>query len=196
MNKIFPEYSNWQPLNLAYIKLKLKDLEWILAGGFALEHFYGKAYRLNGDIDIIIKRSHQRQLTKYFEPRNIYVAYKGKLSPFSSNQYYEKPIQDIWILSDDNHFWCLQIMLIDEVNGKWRYKRNTAIQLPYEEIYLEKEGIKILKPEIQLLYKSKSIRAKDQLDFEMIQQKLSIEAKAWLNNSLEKCYSKKHIWLI
>lgn len=195
MNTLLPKYFNWQPLSIAYIKLKLKGVEWILAGGFALELFYGATYRPHGDIDIIIKRSQQRLLVNHFELGKIYIAYKGKLSPFSLNQLYEKPIQDIWILSYNNQSWCLQIMLVDEVDRQWVYKRNSAIKLPYEEIYFEKEEIKILKPEIQLLYKSKSIRAKDQLDFEMINEKLTIPAKEWLKNSLDKCYVNNHIWL-
>jgi len=46
------------------------------------------------------------------------------------------------------------------------------------------------------LYKSQTIRDKDQLDFEMIQHRLSSKAKEWLKVSLEKCYDKKHPWLI
>ena len=59
-----------------------------------------------------------------------------------------------------------------------------------------KEGIKILRPEIQLLYKSKHIRPKDQLDFEMVNDnKLSKEANKWLKQSLSLCYEHHHPWI-
>lgn len=195
MNTLLPKYSNWKPLSLADISLKLREMEWILAGGYALELFYGAAYRPHGDIDIIIKRTHQNQILKYFDNHQLFVAYKGSLSPFSKEEYYQKPIQDIWVLSENRQYWCLQIMLVDELDGNWIYKRNSSIQLPFEEIYFEKEGIKILKPEIQLLYKSATIRKKDQLDFETVYQHLSFRAKKWLRNCLEMGNIDKHIWL-
>ena len=98
-------------------KWKLDGLDWILAGGFALELYNGANYRRHGDIDIIIKRKYQQQLLEYFEIDRLYIAYKGILTPFSFQQFYEKPIQDIWALSKDGQHWCLQIMLVDEVKG-------------------------------------------------------------------------------
>ena len=61
MSALLPKFSNWQPLRLVEIKLKLLGINWILAGGFALELFFGKPYRSHEDIDIIIKRKHQNQ---------------------------------------------------------------------------------------------------------------------------------------
>ena len=196
MQVVLPEISNWQPWSVKTIKRQLHGLEWILAGGFALELYYGANYRPHEDIDIIIKRSNQKKLIQYFDLDQLFIAYRGNLTPFSIDKFYEKPIQDIWVLSEDRESWCLQIMLVDEAKGNWLYKRNSKISLPFEAIYFEKEAIKTLKPEIQLLYKSKDIRAKDQLDFEMIYGLLSKKAKEWLKRSLEKCYDKKHIWLV
>jgi len=195
MNTSLPKYSNWKPLSLVNICMKLKEMDWILAGGYALELFYGAAYRPHGDIDIIIKRKQRNQLLKYFENHLLFIAFKGELTPFNKDKFYKKPLQDIWVLSEDKQYWCLQIMLVDEVAGNWTYKRNSLIQLPFEAIYFQQEGIKILKPEIQLLYKSKNIRAKDQLDFETNYDRLSFKAKEWLKNCLEMCYLEKHIWL-
>ncbi len=195
VQSVLPEFSNWQPWSLETIKRQLHGLEWILAGGFALELYCGTNYRPHEDIDIIIKRSNQKRLIQYFDLDQLFIAYRGNLTPFSTDEFYKKPIQDIWVLSEDGQNWCLQIMLVDEAEGNWIYKRNSKIQLPFEVIYFEREGIKALKPEIQFLYKSKNIRAKDQLDFEMIYGQLSKKAKDWLQMNLEKCYDKKHSWL-
>jgi len=195
MYSSLPEISNWSPFNIKAISLKLQNFEWILAGGYALELFYGENYRPHGDIDIIIKRKHQKQLLEYFEIDRLFIAFKGELSPYRKGEFYEKPIQDIWVLSEDSQSWCLQIMLVDEENEQWIYKRKESIQLPFEAVFYQKEGIKVLKPEIQLLYKSSHIRPKDQVDFEKIYPNLSNEAKKWLKSSLIECYGENHKWI-
>jgi hypothetical protein len=49
-------------------------------------------------------------------------------------------------------------------------------------------------PEIQLLYKSKSIRPKDQTDFDTVIGLLDKDARAWLRKSLA-IMSPYHAWL-
>ncbi len=194
MKTPLPLPDTWQPLTISQITSTFPTLRWILAGGYALELFVGKTYRAHGDIDILIARKDQQQLLHYLPQSRIFIATPpGQLVPFFDTFFYERPVQDIWILSEDQRSWCLQIMLVDIENQHWRYKRNDAIHLPFDAIYFNVEQIKVLKPEIQLLYKSKTIRPKDQLDFEMVYPKLCDEAKNWLQQSLKKCY-EAHVW--
>ncbi|MDJ1483147.1 hypothetical protein QNI16_21800 [Cytophagaceae bacterium YF14B1] len=191
-----PEYTQWQPLSVYYIQSLLGKLDWILAGGIALEQFLGYTYRPHGDIDILIKREDQYLLKNYISSDRIFVADgQGHLLPYQADTYYTHPIQDIWILDETHTSWCLQIMLIDVKNSYWVYKRNNRVQLPYTDIFFEKDRLKILKPEIQLLYKSKTIRDKDQLDFEKVFPQLAPTAKQYLQNSLTICYGDNHPWL-
>lgn len=191
-----PEYTQWQTRSVYSIQSLLGKLDWILAGGIALEQFLGYMYRPHGDIDIIIKREDQSLLKNFISPDRIFVADgQGHLLPYQSDTYYDHPIQDIWILDETQTSWCLQIMLIDVQNCLWIYKRNTQVQLPYRDIFFEKDRLNIIKPEIQLLYKSKSIRDKDQLDFEKVLPQLTASAKQWLQDSLTICYGDNHPWL-
>jgi hypothetical protein len=57
-----------------------------------------------------------------------------------------------------------------------------------------KSGLPILAPEIELLYKSKSIRPKDRHDFEAIVPRLSAEARDWLREALS-VVSPGHPWI-
>lgn len=190
-----PPYSNWAPSTLEEVQQELGDIDWILAGGIALEQFVGRSYREHGDIDVLIKREDQHKIYGQIEAERIFIATrKGKLSPAEPNQYYDKPIQDIWILDPTQTHWSLQIMLFDLLGERWVYKRNEQINLLLNDIYFEKDGVKILKPEIQLLYKSKNIREKDQQDYEKIAPLLADNAMAWLKNSLTTCYGH-HTWL-
>jgi len=191
-----PPYEQWQPYTLAEVAQHCAGVDWILAGGQALRVFLGKSYRQHSDIDVLIARNEQQQLTQAISEQQLFVATPpGKLTPYNAHKYYKQPIQDIWCLNAGNNAWGLQIMLFDMVEGNWIYKRNPAIQLPLHQIYFEEEGIKVLQPEIQLLYKSKSIRAKDQLDFETIVPHLDYNARQWLQNALTMCYPEKHLWL-
>lgn len=192
---MLPDYNKWLPLSISKLKTLRCRLDWILAGGYALEQFIGYIYRSHDDIDILLPRSCQKDILGCFPIEQIFVAQiPGSLSPFNPNSYYEKPIQDIWILAEDRSAWCLQIMLFDVEFDHWIYKRKESIQLPLSSIYFEKEEMKIIKPEIQLLYKSKSIRSKDQLDFDRIYPVLDNAAKAWLKQSLSACY-QDHRWI-
>ncbi|HAS47465.1 MAG TPA: hypothetical protein DCS93_43715 [Microscillaceae bacterium] len=192
-----PPYEQWQPYTLAEVAQYCVGVDWILAGGHALHLFLGKAYRQNTDIDVLVVRNEQQQLTQTIAKQKLFVAtIPGKLTPYDTQKYYEQPIQDIWCLNADNNAWGLQIMLFDLVADHWVYKRNPAIQLPLHQIYFEKEEIKVLKPEIQLLYKSKATRPKDQVDFETIVPHLEAKARQWLLQALTKCYPVQHPWLL
>jgi len=60
--------------------------------------------------------------------------------------------------------------------------------------HLGSSGIRYLAPEIQLLYKAKAYRPKDQADFERIVPRLDATARSWLRHSLEKTLPG-HSWL-
>ena len=190
-----PDLHHWHPLSIPEIKTIFRKMEWILAGGYGLEQFVGKAYRPHGDIDILIRRTDQNQIFNCLPENAIFIAKEpGKLTPANQNEFLASPIQDIWILDEQQYAWRLQIMLFDVEYGYWVYKRHKDIRLPYQKIFLELDGTQVLKPEIQLLYKSKNIRPKDQLDFEMVFPKLSKQAKKWLQQALLLCY-EDHNWL-
>ncbi|OJJ16808.1 hypothetical protein BKI52_33425 [marine bacterium AO1-C] len=193
--KSLPPYEQWQPYGVAEVSKLRKGVDWILAGGNALKLFLNKTYRQHADIDILVQRSEQRKIIQSIDQQKLFVATSpGSLTPYDTQEYYNQPIQDIWCLNAGDTAWALQIMLFDVVDNNWVYKRNPAITLPLSQIYFKKEGIKALRPEIQLLYKSKSIRSKDQLDFEMVVPHLNKEAKSWLKDALSVCYDKVHAW--
>ena len=55
-------------------------------------------------------------------------------------------------------------------------------------------GLPFLAPEIQLLYKSKQMRARDQVDFNRTAPRLTAAARAWLLESLEYV-DPEHRWI-
>jgi hypothetical protein len=71
--------------------------------------------------------------------------------------------------------------LNEAVDGVWRFQRNVEITRPAKEISLtSSSGIPIIAPEIQLLYKAKGHRPKDEHDFRQALPFLDAARRAWL----------------
>ncbi len=190
---------HWQPLSPTELKTALVDLEcpWAIAGGWAIDLFLGYQTRKHDDIDVIVKREDQFKIQKALKKWELWVADPpGKLRIWRQSEFIGKGLQDIWCRPSKDEPWRIQFMLYD-VNGEnWLYKRDETLQKNLDEILLKsKDGYTILTPEVQLLYKSKSLRDKDKLDFENLLKIMSGVQKNWLKNALAKLYNNKHDWI-
>lgn len=62
-------------------------------------------------------------------------------------------------------------MLFDTENNDWVFKRDEQIRKSLSSVTVKTEdGLSLLAPEVQLLYKSKSLRDKDQQILKMLHQ--------------------------
>ena len=87
-------------------------------------------------------------------------------------------------------------MIMDEIEGAWVYRKNHKINSPKTSVFsCFKDDVPALKPEIQLLYKSKNPREKDELDFSKTIPTLEKDQRRWLSDCLQLCYPKGHPWL-
>ena len=77
----------------------------------------------------------------------------------------------------------------------WTFRRDANTGRSLERaIRRSADGIPYLAPEIQLLYKSKAIRSKDQTDFDAVIGYLDQDARAWLWKSIARL-DPNHAWL-
>lgn len=75
-------------------------------------------------------------------------------------------------------------------------KRDESIRRGLSSVTIKtREGLSFLAPEVQLLYKSKSLRPKDQQDFENVLPALSKEQLSWLKQTFTIVYKDNHPWL-
>ncbi len=75
------------------------------------------------------------------------------------------------------------------VDGAWQFRRAPTITRPIEEIVRRTaEGIPFLVPEIQLAFKAKHQRPKDEQDFNAALPHLSLAQRDWLRMALEAAY--------
>ncbi len=191
--------KNWDPLSIPEIQNIFKSFTapWIIAGGWAIDFFLKKQTRQHSDVDILIDRKDQLALQQLLNDWDVWVSDPpGTLRPLKQDEYCPKGIQDIWVRKSTNEPWQFQIMLFDTNEGFWLFKRDESIQRELETAILTNEnGIQFLSPEIQLLYKSKALREKDNLDFQNVLSGLSHDQKNWLYSAMLKVYQGSHPWL-
>ena len=175
---------NWKPLSVEEVKNLFETFKpkWWIAGGWAIDLFLKKQTRQHDDIDVLIQRDDQFEIQKLLADWDLWAADPpGTLRPWKKGQFLQKGLQDIWGRKTADDPWQIQIMLFDTENNDWIFKRDESIRKSLSSITIKSEnGLSLLAPEVQLLYKSKSLRKKDQLDFENTLVALSDDQKNWL----------------
>ncbi len=190
---------NWKPLSVKELTQELSSItcDWHIAGGWAIDLFLGRETRIHDDIDIIVRRDDQTALQTALADWELWAADPpGTLRPWKKGELLKKGIQDIWCRRSASEPWQIQAMLFDTDGEDWIFKRDESIRKNLNAITLKtKDGLSILAPEVQLLYKSKSLREKDRQDFENSLAAMSSEQKNYLKMTLSKVYQNKHDWI-
>lgn len=82
--------------------------------------------------------------------------------------------------------WEYDILLVPGSETEWVFTRDESVRMPMRDALWKQNGILFLQPEIQLLYKAKGLRDKDQLDFESTRPHLDQRRRDWLGAALEQ----------
>ncbi len=182
------------PLNVAALMRKFEQ-GWFVAGGWAIDLFLEKTTRPHEDFEIAIFRKNQLALQDYLDGWLLKKAENGALSDWKQGEFLELPIFEIHCFNDAGELQFLEV-LFNETNGKeWTFRRNEAVTKPLSKLHLTTNfGIKFLRPEVVLLYKSKNPRHKDEQDFQAVVNHLDVKSKEWLKNAISVCFPQHH-WL-
>lgn len=187
-------WGPWDPFPLADVVALFESLDapWWVAGGYAIELAVGRAFREHGDVDIALLRRDHVAARHLLEGWDCHVADPaGTLRPWPMEEVLPDRAHDIWIRENPEGPWRFQLML-DELDGEdWVYRRDPRIRRPLAKVTVA--GEKRIAPEIQLLYKSKGMRPKDELDFAEVLPLLSDAQRRWLDDALALEYGA-HPW--
>ncbi len=191
--------NQWQPLSPTEVADLLANVSfpWWIAGGYAIEHAVGHTIRPHGDIDVLVLRRDQLQVQKVLLGWDCWVADPpGTLRPWYDNEVLPLGISDIWCRCDRNSPWQLQIMLDESEHGQWHSRRHRSVTKLVAELgMIDGAGIRYLAPEVQLFYKAKAPRQKDQIDFAAALPHLSFHQRAWLRAAILTAYGEGNSWL-
>lgn len=193
------DYTNWAPLTPREVVERFSDFtgNWCIAGGWGLDLFMGKDTRRHEDIDILIFRKDQSAIQLLLADQELFVVDPpGALRPWLREETLVPPLYNIWVRANTEAPWSIQLMIQDVIGGEWLFRRDDTIRGALSGLIVRSdEGWPILSPEIQLLYKGKSIRTKDQADFDNLLPQLSALQKEWLREKLKQVYGDSHQWI-
>jgi len=182
------------PLKIAALMQNFQS-DWFIVGGWAIDLYLEEISRPHADIEIAIFRRDQIALQNYLNEWILQKMENSVPSVWNRNEFLELPVHEIHCYHETNEPPNFEILLNESNADEWIYRRNKKVTKLLTEICLAtNSGIRFLRPEIVLLYKSKNPRAKDEQDFEAVVKRLDAESKKWLANALAICDSK-HRWL-
>ncbi|MDQ8729520.1 nucleotidyltransferase domain-containing protein [Bradyrhizobium sp. LHD-71] len=195
---LYEHQKPWKPLKPVEVATVFRGatFPWWIAGGQAIDHFVGRQVRSHADTDILALRSDSTTLRRYLSGWDCWVADPpGQLRFWRIEEVLGGNVHDVWCRQDRSSAWAFQIML-DEGDGlEWRSRRCSQVRKPLLQLAAANDqGVRFLAPEVQLFYKAKSPRAKDELDFEAAFPLLTPEQRAWLTRSIETAYGPANVW--
>jgi hypothetical protein len=174
---------------------------WWIAGGHAIEAFTGVT-RPHGDVDPSVPREELPLLRRHLAGRrDVWAANQETLRVLlpedidaPGEDHLDPGCENVWARRSGADPWEFDIILMKLSGGRWVFKRDQRISLPYTDITWTQDGIRYLRPEIQLLHKARGLRPKDQADFDAAWPLLDDSAARWLRDSLTLT-QPGHPWL-
>lgn len=184
---------SWSALTIDEVQRLLEPVEvpWWIAGGLAIDLFVGRRTRPHEDTDVQILRGSEAAIARQLAGWELYTAKEGRLTPWSVDDN----AHAIWCRPTPTAPWALELLVGDVIDGRWLYRRDPRVSRAIEELGdRTRDGVPFVCPEIQLLFKSKTVRSKDEADFRVTLPLLDRAARAWLREALSIA-APAHRWL-
>lgn len=202
---VFSFWRGMQPADAAAMFADAPFVWWI-AGGHAIDLFLGRTTREHEDLDVALFHDDHPAAFELIT-RHGYELHAadppGTLRPWTNAggaggaaERLSRSIHDIWCRRGPDQPWEFQLMLNPRADdGSWVSRRDPSFVLPLSQaVRLSASGIPCLAPEIQLHFKAKSMRPKDEADFAAALPALSDSQRAWLRDALRRTYPG-HAWI-
>jgi hypothetical protein len=168
---------------------------WWVAGGWALDLYAGAQSRPHGDLDVGVLRRDARDVLAALSSWEVLEVRAGALTRLSPGDEPRTEVNSLWCRPLGASLWVMQLLLDESADDFWVFRRQPDIRLPLRmAIRRNSAGLPYLSPEIQLLYKAKDPRARDQADFDHIAPRLDPAARAWLKGELARL-DPGHAWI-
>lgn len=163
---------------------------WWIAGGWSLDLFVGHPSRLHEDTDVLILRPDLGHIHDLLPGWTIMAADPpGTLRPWLPGETLPQETRDVWCRPADSDVWRFQLMIVGVEGDRWIFPRDRSITFPIEDLRDRRDGIPLLAPEIQLLYKARvPHRPKDLADLQRVIPKLGHDRREWLRDHVSRLY--------
>jgi hypothetical protein len=172
------------------------SFQWWVAGGYAVEHFVGRPIRSHADIDVLLLRRDAKDLHRLLQGWEIWASSSGRLHPWQTNAGLAPDVNDIWCRRSGEQVWRFQLMLDGSDGDIWRSRRCPGVNMPIRDLgVISQDNLPFLRIEVQLFYKAKTPRPKDEQDLEACLPLLNVDQKMWLHQAIQLAYGEKSPWL-
>jgi len=183
------ELGPWSPLTVGEVVGQFNDapFRWWVAGGHALEAHLGQSWRPHDDTDVGIQRSEVSLLAETLVGWDLHRASNGVLTLWGGEPVEQvvDAASNIWCRRTPEEPWALDVLIGEGSSTEWVFRRDYSVRRPWQEAVLAtNDGMPYLAPEIQLLFKSKQVRAKDQMDAAHVIPQLDADRQRWLQDLL------------
>ena len=174
------------------------------AGGWAIDLHLGRVTREHHDVDaLVMRRDHlllhkalkQFSLKKIIPRRDGKPPNRGAIVEWPAGERLELPVHQVNAYRAGESELAFQVMLAESRGSDWIFRRNPDVSMPISKMgFHPLWGLPYLAPEIVLLFKAKHLEARDRVDFDHAIPALSVDARRWLRDAIEKTHPG-HEWL-
>lgn len=157
---------------------------WWIAGGWAIDLFLDRETRPHNDLDVGILRRDVGEVLGSIPDCEAFEAKDGTLTRLVE-AVPRRDVNSLWCRRRGTQLWKLELMLDQSEGDFWVYRRDPRVRRKLDSLVCHgSKGIPYLAPEVQLLYKAKHVRPRDELDFRAVVPRLSGDERSWLHKSL------------
>jgi hypothetical protein len=164
---------------------------WFVSGGWAIDLFVGRVTREHEDIEVGAFVPDQTEIRRYLGDWALHRPEDGQWLPLEDDGEVRLPEFQIQARSSTRPPHQFDVFLNPLDGDQWVSRRHAGLRVPVRNLYRrttgrggEPAGVPYLVPEIQLLYKAKSHRPKDDADFVTALPLLGRRRRAWLRAAL------------
>jgi hypothetical protein len=189
--------ETWRPLTIDEVQHRFArfDVDWWVAGGHAIDLFIGWATRPHADLDVEIFRKDRDILFDVFDGWDLRTAGHGGLVPWERGTAIAPHVFGVWGRPSAGEPWAIEVILADGDRTRWHFRRNPEISLSGEQlIRTSRAGVPYCTPEVQMLYKSKKTRPKDDVDMARLLHVMSQSQRQWLADAIMRG-DPDHPWI-
>lgn len=188
----------WSPLAVGAVVDLMRDAPffWCLAGGHAIERVVGRRYRAHDDIDIVVLRPDLDGLRHLLTDWHLSAADPpGSLRPWMTGEKLPWRVHDVWGHRPQAGAWELQVMIQEADAGAWYFRRDDRVHGKVDDLRVMVDEVPCLRMDLQLLYKAKSSRPKDEMDFQHVLPILGESERRSLADWLRLTCPNGHHWI-
>jgi hypothetical protein len=180
-------FGPWAPMAVEELAALLAGVGtvWWLAGGVALDRFVGRGTREHGDIDVEIPRLGLQAVVDHLPGWYPETAHDGVLTPLTRAADQPDEAGGVWWRDEVGGPWRFDMRLATVDGDDWVYRRHPALRRPLASVWwTDGDGVPVIAPEVQLLFKARSPRARDLADAEVVVPLLDGPARTWLRQAV------------